>query len=128
MTFEQKTILIVDDSPSIRSQIVMIFEKHNIAVREAGSEFGMMNAIEQYGKCVDLIIMDLTLKAEHGFDLITNLKQSVKYCNIPILVLTEHADAMNVLSARQLGVDGYLRKPINVDNLLEKVNSLFLQI
>lgn len=121
MAQQQKVVLIVDDSPSIIKEVTLILQKSNIAVRQAGSEFGMMNVIEEYGKCVDLIIMDLTLKSEHGFDLIAGLKESEKYRSIPILVLTEHADADHVLEAKKLGVNGYIRKPIDVKELLLQV-------
>jgi len=60
----------------------------------------MLNSMEEYGKCVDLVIMDLTLKYENGFDLIKKLRSSEKYGEIPVLVLTEHADANSVLTAK----------------------------
>lgn len=124
MTNRQKTVLIVDDSPSIRRQVALILRKYGVDVREAGSEFGMLNVIEQYGKRADLIIMDLTLKTEHGFDLIETLKEYPKYKDIPILVLTEHADVDNVLFAKKLGVNDYMKKPINVNELIERIQVL----
>jgi len=119
-----RVVLIIDDSPSIRRQVCMVLNKTGIEVREAGSEFGMFNAVEQYGKMAEVIIMDLTLKNEHGFNLIAKLKASPKFMNIPILILTEHADAQNVLSAKKLGVQGYLRKPIDAGELNERVSAL----
>jgi len=41
-----------------------------------------------------------------------------------ILVLTEHADKENVLKAREIGVAGYLRKPIQKDELIDRVKSI----
>ncbi|MDF2615023.1 MAG: response regulator receiver protein [Clostridia bacterium] len=127
MDNRQKVVLIVDDSPSIIRQVTLILQKSDIAVRQAGSEFGMLNAIEQYGRRVDLIIMDLTLKTEHGFDLIATLKDSLRFRSIPILVLTEHADVKNVLTAKQLGVNGYIKKPIDVNELLTQVKTLLFK-
>ncbi|KAB3527131.1 response regulator [Alkaliphilus serpentinus] len=124
MVSNEKIVLIVDDSPAIRRQVSLILNKAKIVVREAGSEFGMLNAIEEYGKLAEVIIMDLTLKNESGFDLITKLKEYPQYSNIPILVLTEHAEVDKVLMARNLGVKGYLKKPIDVDELLERVKAL----
>lgn len=123
----KKTVLIVDDSLSIRKQVMLILEKIDIAVREAGSRFGMMNAIQEYGKNVDLIIMDLTLKQEHGFDLIAELKATPEYKNIPIVVLTEHADTEHVLSAKKLGVNGYIKKPIQGNELTRQVQILLFK-
>lgn len=80
--------------------------------------------IEEYGKITDLIIMDLTLQYENGFDIVKELKEADKYKDIPILVLTEHADKVNVLKARELGVSGYLRKPIKSQEFTGKVKSI----
>lgn len=124
MSDQQKVVLIIEDSISIRKKARAVLSKANISVREAGSEIGMLNTIEQYGKCADLVIMDLTLRAEHGFDLIKTLKDSPKYKEIPILILTQHADVNSVLTAKKLGVDGYMKKPIESDELLKKVQSL----
>ncbi len=45
-----KTVLIVDDSASIRIQVKYLLEKANFVVRQAGNQLGMMNVIEEYGK------------------------------------------------------------------------------
>jgi two-component system, chemotaxis family, chemotaxis protein CheY len=84
----------------------------------------MFNVIEEYGKPVELVIMDLILKRENGFDLIRRLKMTDKYRDIPVLVLTEHADKANVVQAKELGVCGYLRKPIRKEELVERVTKL----
>lgn len=122
--FGGKKILIVEDSNTIRYEIRLILEKLGITVTEAANELGLFNAIEEYGKCVDLIIMDLTLKYENGFDLIEKLRQNPKYGQIPVLILTEHANKDNVLKAKELNVSGYLRKPIHKDELVDRVKSL----
>lgn len=120
---KSKVILIVDDSASIRVQMRLLLEKANFKVRLAGNKLGMMNAIEEYGKCVDLIIMDLSLKDEHGFDLIKTLKENSKYKHIPILVLTEYAERDNVIKAKKIGVKGYMKKPIIKEDMIEKIEA-----
>ncbi|TYQ16678.1 UNVERIFIED_CONTAM: two-component system chemotaxis response regulator CheY/two-component system response regulator YesN [Acetivibrio alkalicellulosi] len=120
-----KVALIVDDSPSIRKEVKVILEKLGMTVRQAGSEFGMFNSIEEYGKKADLIIMDLNLNKENGFDLITKLKNTSRYNDISILVLTQYADLKNVKYAIGLGVDAYLKKPIDPKELSNKVLNIF---
>lgn len=121
--FSGKKVMIVEDSNTVRMEVKLLLGKMGIDVVEAANEFGMLNTMEQYGKCVDLIIMDLTLKNENGFDLIKRVKDSEKYCDIPVLVLTEHANRQNVLTAKELGVAGYLRKPIQKDELVGRVST-----
>ncbi len=119
-----KKVMIVEDSATVRFQVGALLETIGVKMVEAGNEIGMFNMIEEYGECVDLIIMDLTLKHENGFDLIKKLKSSERYMNIPVLVLTEHADREYVLKARNLAVAGYLRKPIQKDKLIERVSTI----
>lgn len=117
-----KVALIVEDSITVRFQVKVLLEQIGVSLREAGGELGLFNLIEVYGKTPDIIIMDLTLKNEDGFTLIEKLRANKAYCHIPILVLTEHADTESVLKARALGVEGYIRKPINKDSFFAKIS------
>lgn len=123
MAFE-KRVMIVEDSYTVRYEVKLIIEQLGLTLIEAANELGMFNMMEEYGKCVDLIIMDLTLKYENGFDLIEKLRNIEKYRDIPVVILTEHAEVKNVLRARELGVAGYLKKPIQKDELVSRVKSV----
>lgn len=121
---EGKKILIVEDSSTIRYEIKIIVEQARMKLVEAANEIGLFMKIEEYGKMVDLIIMDLTLEYENGFDLIEKLKKVDKYKDIPILIFTEHADKDTVLKAKQLNIAGYLRKPIQKEEFIKRVKSI----
>lgn len=117
-------VMIVEDSPTVRYEVRIILKNIGIDLIEVANEVGMYMKIEEYGKTVDLIIMDITLQFENGLDLVEKLKSIEKYRNIPILMLTEHADVNNVLKAKDLGVIGYLRKPIHSEEFSGKVCSI----
>jgi two-component system, chemotaxis family, chemotaxis protein CheY len=117
-------VMIVEDSNTVRYEVRLILNKIGINLVEVANELGMFIKIEEYGKIVDLIIMDLTLQYENGFDLIKKLKGIDKYKNIPVLVLTDHADKDSVVQAKELAVAGYIRKPINRDELVKRVTSI----
>lgn len=114
------TVLVVDDSVSIRKQVRAILEKQGYDVREAGNRIGMLNKLEEYGVPVTLVIMDLSLNAEHGFDLVRTLRETPGHSELPVIILTETADRMTVLTAKSLGVSGYIVKPVTADILLER--------
>jgi CheY-like chemotaxis protein len=122
--FAKRKVLIVEDSPTVKYEVSLLLKQIGVDLVEAGSEIGLMNAVAEFGRIVDLIIMDLSLKFENGFDLIEKLKSNSSYKDIPIIVLTEHADAENVLKAKELGVKSYLRKPIQKDEIVTRVSSL----
>lgn len=120
----KKVLLIVDDSISIRSQVRTVLVKENYIVREAGNEIGMFNTIEEYGLVADLVLMDLSLNSTFGLDLVSKLWSNDKYKNIPVIILTGHADRENVELAKMLNVQGYILKPINWDLLKKRINSI----
>lgn len=119
-----KKILVVEDSRTIRQQIKMILEQEGVTVQEAANEWGMFTKIEEYGVVVDLVIMDLVLHNEDGLDLIAKIKASKKYCNIPLIILTEKVEIEAIMKAKELGVKSYLKKPINKDELIKRLNNI----
>lgn len=118
-----KKILIVEDSRTIRLQIKIMLEHEGATVVEAGSEWGMLSKIEEFGISVDLIIMDLVLHSEDGLKLIENLKMNPKYNNIPIIILTEKVELDSILEAKKLSIKCYLKKPVKKLELIDRINS-----
>lgn len=123
---EAKKVLIVEDSATVKYEVCLLLKQLGITPLTAGGELGLFAQVEQYGKLVDLIIMDLTLKYENGFELIKKLKETPKYDQIPVVILTEHADINSVLKAKELGVAGYIRKPIKRDEFIGKIREAML--
>ncbi len=123
-TIRNRIILIVDDSIAIRKQVRAILEKEGCQVREAGSEIGMLNAMEEYGQKVQLVLMDLNLNQSNGFDLIGRLREIEQYRDVPVVILTEHADREKVAIARMAGVKSYPVKPIDATLLVERITQV----
>lgn len=119
-----KVVLVVDDSPSIRREVKVILQKEGFIVREAGTEFGMFNTIDEYGEVVDMILMDLTLNETNGFELVKKIRTVDRLRDIPIIMLTQHSDRQNVLTAKNMGIQGYIVKPINSHLLIERVKKV----
>lgn len=122
---EIKRILIIEDSPTVIEMMKLMLKDMNAKIFTAGSEFGMFQAIESFGKTVDLILMDITLKSENGLDLVAKLRANERYQDIPVIVVTEHANLDFVLRAKELKVSSFIRKPIEksifIDRLVETI-------
>ncbi len=119
-----KTVLIVDDSPSIRREVRVILQKEGLTVREAGTEFGMFNCIDEYGVLADIILMDLSLNEANGFELVNKIRTVTRFRDIPIVMLTQHSDRDNVTKAKLIGVKGYIVKPVNPNLLIERLRKI----
>ena len=72
----------------------------------------------------DLIICDLNMPEPDGFEVLRQLRQDPAVANIPVLFLTFETDIASRRRALQLGANGYLTKPVNLNELLSAIASL----
>ena len=127
MSLREPYILIIDDDRDMVEALKIILEEKSYRVDVAFDGRQGLEAIRR--KKPDLIILDLLLPGEDGTAICTHLKHCPRYQDIPILVVTALAKRMEdkIFSRTQqkaLEADGYLDKPINLQNLLEKVKKL----
>jgi diguanylate cyclase (GGDEF)-like protein len=66
----------------------------------------------------DLILLDITLPGIDGYEVIRRLREHPKTIHIPIVVLSAYSSSTDKARAFELGVDGYITKPFNNDELL----------
>jgi len=70
-----------------------------------------------------LIVLDLMLPGIDGYEVVQRLRNHPKTMHIPILVLSALGGAANKVRAFELGVDDYVTKPFNTDELLARIRS-----
>ncbi|HEX2965788.1 MAG TPA: response regulator [Syntrophorhabdaceae bacterium] len=117
-----KTILIVDDSPTIRKLLGYILKKKNYVIAEA--EDGI-DAMEKLGHVqVDLVIVDLNMPNMDGIEFVKNLRDNYYYMDTPVIMLTTTKDDKLKKDAFDAGVNMFLNKPVQPNFLLYKVESL----
>lgn len=121
---ELKRILVVEDSPTVIEMMRIMLKDYHVKIQTAGSEFGMFQSIESFGKIVDLVIMDITLKSENGLDLVEKIRQNARYQELPVIIVTEHAKADLILRAKGLNVRSYIRKPIEKKLFIERIGEV----
>jgi len=118
----QKTILAVDDSPSIRQMVNFTLTGAGYAVVEAvDGEDGLAKA----ESCsAHLVLTDQNMPKIDGLTLIKRLRSLPNYKSVPILVLTtESGDAMKA-QGRAAGATGWIVKPFDPEKLLHVVKQV----
>lgn len=117
-----KTILIVDDEAHIRELLRQHLEAEGYHIEEAQDGREAIGMVKQVGP--DLIILDVMMPDVNGFDVAAVIKNDPLTMGIPIMILSilEHQER-----GQQIGVDRYLTKPINTDELLQGVRELISQ-
>lgn len=117
---KKRSVLIVEDSPGIRKQLVEILQFNNYNIDEAVDGFDALAKLRKIGP-IDLIISDINMPKLDGLKFVGMVKKNSKYKHIPIIMLTTKNESEDILRAVQLGVKGYLIKPINEKVLLKKI-------
>jgi PAS domain S-box-containing protein len=117
-----KTILVVDDEPSIRQLLRQELESQNYQVQEASDGMHALEAVRKVAP--DLIILDVMMPKMNGLDLAAILKNNPETSMIPIIILSIMEEQAR---GYRLGVDRYQSKPINIGTLFSDVATLLEQ-
>jgi len=117
-----KTILIVDDSESIREVVHFTLENagHNVLVAVDGQD-----ALKFFdGRALDLVITDLHMPVMNGIELIKKIRNETDYKRVPILFLTTESQAAKKMEAKDAGATGWIVKPFVPAKLLEAISKV----
>lgn len=114
------TILVVDDSASIRQMIAYTFQAEGYTVVEAADgEEGLAKAHARDD--IDLILSDQNMPNMDGLTLVNTLRDHPRYGSTPILMLTTESNESMKMQGRAAGANGWLVKPFNPEKLLAVV-------
>jgi len=112
-------ILIVDDSETNLVLLEAILEDDGFYVETA---YNVKEAEELLKTTIpQLILLDLLMPNENGFDLLRKLKANSELKNIPTIIVTAFANNENKIIAKDLGAADIIEKPINIPDFLDKV-------
>jgi len=119
-----KTVLIVDDSPSIRQVVKMQLTMSGYTVMEAIDGSDALERVQ--GHKIDLIISDVNMPVMDGLTFVKKLKESGETKFIPIIMLTTESQEEKKMEGMNLGVKAWLVKPFNPDQLVTAVSKLII--
>jgi len=112
-------LLIVDDDSEIRAELSAYLSAHFFWVQTAanGEEAERHLADREF----DVILLDLWLGSENGFDVLRRLRQTR---NTPCIMVTAQDEVTDKIVGLELGADDYLVKPVNLRELLARIRTL----
>ena len=118
------TILVIDDEPAnLKVLINMIHSlQYNVIAASSGKE--ALAIIKK--ESIDLIIMDLMMPNMSGFELSQTIREEYGLVELPIIILTAAGKSSNLVYSFQVGANDFLQKPVNLDELKARVESLLL--
>ena len=112
-------ILVVDDDDKIRNLIKQFLNEKGFIVSTAINAESAKLKIDIFN--FNLIILDVMMPGQTGYDLTKELKQSK---NVPIILLTAKGEVENRIHGLELGADDYLGKPFEPQELLLRIKNI----
>ena len=123
MSKDPKTILFVEDSPTMRRIIVNSLKQLGEAeIIEAENGVDAMEKVD--GRSIDLVVTDWNMPEMNGAELVKTLRGLPEYAEVPIVMITTRGMQDDVMTAMKLGVNGYIIKPFTPDVLKEKLKPM----
>lgn len=114
---EAMRVLVVDDDPAIRSSLKSALEDQGYAVDCCGDgEQALALLFDQNSASIDVVITDLQMQPMDGAALLQAIRQ--RSPELPVIMMSAHADTASVVSAMRHGVTHVLDKPFRLKQLL----------
>jgi two-component system chemotaxis response regulator CheY len=119
------TVLVVDDSSSIRAIIKKIIKVSGFDV--AGfldASDGKEALAVMKANRVDLVLTDINMPNMNGLELITRIKQDPSLASIPVVVVSTEGSEKKMAQAVSLGAVGYVKKPFVPEEIKQTLNTI----
>ncbi len=123
-------ILLVEDDPDHEALAIRALRKANVAneieVAHDGAEaVEYVNAAANGAKPMpQLVLLDLKLPKVDGLEVLRNIRAAEKTALLPVVVLTSSDEERDIVSSYRLGVNSYIRKPVNFTDFAEATRQL----
>lgn len=116
------TVLVVDDSATVRQQVATALTQAGFQVVEASDGLQGLNRAKQGG--IDCIISDVNMPSMNGIEMVSLIKQDSSLSSTPVVMLTTEGSKELITKAKQAGASGWIVKPFKAEMLVAAVTKL----
>lgn len=117
-----KTVLVVDDSGTVRQQVTMALKQAGFSTKEAADGREGMNTIA--GGSVDMVICDVNMPNMNGLEMVEAVKAKPENRALPIVMLTTEGQPSMIKRAKDAGAAGWIVKPFDAGQLVSAARQL----
>jgi twitching motility two-component system response regulator PilH len=118
------SVLVVDDSRTEQMYLTNLLQKAGMTVRSASNAEDTMLCLSQ--EKPDLILMDVVMPGQNGFQLTRSISRNPAYADIPIIMCTSKNQETDRVWALRQGAKDYITKPVDAAELIAKIKALQL--
>jgi chemosensory pili system protein ChpA (sensor histidine kinase/response regulator) len=122
ITSRQLTVMVVDDSITVRKVTTRLLERNDMNVIAAKDGVDAVAKLQE--KVPDIMLLDIEMPRMDGFELATHVRNEPRLRDIPIIMITSRTGDKHRQRAMQIGVNRYLGKPFQETELLENIRGL----
>ncbi len=115
------TVLIVEDNVELTNYIISLLEKTYI-IKTASNGLEGLQLLKQFTP--DLIISDIMMPLMDGIAFCSSVKSNIETSHIPFILLTAVTNLDTKIKGFTIGIDSYIEKPFNSDELLARISAL----
>lgn len=119
----EKSILIVEDEPSIAEVVGLYLSRAGFQVQTAKDGRQAMSMLEK--RIPDLVVMDIMLPKIDGLSLTRWLRD---YSNVPIIMVTARREEIDRIAGLEMGADDYVVKPFSPQELVSRVRAVLRRL
>lgn len=112
-------IMVVDDEMHIRELVRFYLDKAGFDTIEAANAEEALDIVEN--QHIDLAVVDIMMPGMDGFELVEQMRQ---YREFPVIMLTAKSQSKDKLRGFSLGIDDYVTKPFDPDELMARVKTI----
>ena len=131
MTVTERMILLVEDDPDHEALTIRALKKSNIAnnikvARDGEEAINMLfgNGSDALPYIPQVILLDLKLPKVDGLEVLRRIRDSEQTRMLPVVVLTSSDEESDLMRSYKLGVNSYIRKPVNFTDFAEATRQL----
>lgn len=118
----KKRILLIEDEEDIAALIKLQAEVSGYKLHVEVDGINGYRAIER--EKPDLVILDIMLPGQNGFDVCRKMKSNPELKNIPVIILTAKGEELDVILGLELGADDYVAKPFSPKVLFSRIKAV----
>ena len=115
-------VLVIDDSKTELMFLTELLEKHGFAVKTAQNADDAFRHLGEQRP--DLILMDVVMPGQNGFQLTRAISRDPKYADIPIIMCTSKSQETDRVWGMRQGARDYVTKPVDPAELMAKIKAL----
>ncbi|MDD2542051.1 MAG: response regulator, partial [Desulfuromonadaceae bacterium] len=115
------SVLIIDDSVTVRERIIRTLESFNLFSRYYEAEDGLEGFKKLLSSPVDIILCDLEMPRIDGFKFLSMLKARPDLQDVPVIILTGMDDRERKIKGLEQGASDYITKPFDPEELVARV-------